>query len=103
MWPTRTGPSVGAWREFFEMGRTIVALRDAAEGANERVGALAANVERIAELNEKLWSHHLEFCGQVTVEVANAERTVLEELEALRRSVVDLRDHQQSKSGRPPL
>ena len=100
----RSGPSLGAWREFVEMARNITAIRDAAERADERVGQMAAKVERLAELNEKLWSHHLEFCGQVTAEVANAEREVLDELNALRQSVIDIRgDDQQSRSDGPSL
>jgi hypothetical protein len=87
-----------------EMGRNVISIRDAAERANERVGQVLAKVERIAELNEKLWSHHLEFCGQVTAEVANAEREVLDELNALRRSVIDIRaEDQESRSAGPPL
>jgi hypothetical protein len=92
---------VGAWRDFLEMGRNVIAIRAAAERANERVGQVAANVERLAELNEKLWSHHLEFCGQVTAEVANAEREVLDELNALRQSIDIRGDDQQSRSDGP--
>ena len=93
---------LGAWRGFVEMGRNLLAIRDAAEQANERVGLVAAKVERIAELNEKLWSHHLEFCGQVTAEVANAEREVLDELDALHQSVIDVRGYQETRSERSP-
>jgi hypothetical protein len=101
---------VGALRNFVEMGRNLTAIRDVAERADERVEQIAAKVERIAELNEKLWSHHLEFCGQVTAEVANAEREVLDELanaerevldelNALRQSVIDVRgDDRESRS-----
>ena len=85
------------------MGRNILAIRDAAERANERVGEVAAKVERIAELNEKLWAHHLEFSEQVTAEIANAERDVLGELKTLRQSVIDVRGNQQSRSEGSPL
>jgi hypothetical protein len=85
------------------MGRNIMAIRDVAERADERVEQVVARVERIAELNEKLWSHHLEFCGQVTAEVANAEREVLDELNALRQSVIDVRGDQEPRSEGSPL
>ena len=87
-----------------EMRRNVMAIRAVAERADERAGKLAATVERLSELNEKLWSHHLEFCGQVTAELANAEREVLDELDALRRTVIDVRsDHQDSRSAGPTL
>ena len=95
---------MGAWREFVELGRNVLAIRDAAVGANERLGQMAAKVERITELNEKLWSHHFAFCGQVTAELANAEREVLDELDALRQSVIDIRGYgQESRSEGSPL
>jgi hypothetical protein len=92
---------MGTWRDFVEIGRNVRATLDAAGQANERVGDLAAKVERIAELNERLWSHHLEFCGQVTAELANAEREVLDELDSLRQSVVDVRGYQEKSEGTP--
>jgi len=94
---------VGAWRDFVEMGRNITAIRDTAERASERVRDVAAEIERIVELHEKLWSHHLELCGQVTAEIANAEREVLDELDTLRQSVIDIRGHQEPRSERSPL
>jgi hypothetical protein len=95
---------VGAWQEFVELGRNVMAIRVATERANECLGQMAAKVERITELNEKLWSHHFELCGQVTAELANAEREVLDELDALRQSVVDIRGNgHESRSERAPL
>ncbi len=75
-------------------------------GDVERLGAVLADlaaqqthilerIDRLVELNEQMWDHHLQFCGQLIATVAQTDVQLLEaqtdlgrQLDALRAQAV---------------
>ena len=69
-------------------------IRLTSERAEARQQQILEALERLVELNMKMWDHHLRFCGQLTEKLACAEKEaldlrseVLDELETVRESI----------------
>ena len=74
-----------------DLGRVGAALADMAE----QQAQILERVERLVQLNEQMWDHHLQFCGrlietvtQTDVQLLTAQTELERQLDALRQQGV---------------
>ncbi|MDQ3946098.1 MAG: hypothetical protein M3357_13290 [Actinomycetota bacterium] len=71
-----------------DLGRVGAALEDMAE----QQGQILERMERLVELNEQMWDHHLQFCGRLIETVTQTDVQLLEAQTELRRQLDALRN-----------
>lgn len=73
-----------------DLGRVGAALADMAA----QQAQILERMERLVELNEQMWDHHLQFCGRLIETLTQTEVQLLEAHAELGQQLDDLRERQ---------
>lgn len=73
-----------------DLGRVGAALADMAE----QQAAILERIERLVQLNEQMWDHHLQFCGRLIETVTQTEVQLLEAHTQLGQQLDALREQE---------